>query len=450
MTRNRAVHSILVSRPTSLLAAALAVILITGLAATTHAFAPSTVRAIDAAADGYLHYSLGRLMELEGLLAEALVQYRRAYSLNPGDCELPTAMARVLLAMERPEEALERARVAREACPDAAEPLVVEASALLLLDRPAEAHDALMSVLRETGHDLEHTAGVPTRLVVLLGRSLEALGRMESAQRLYAGAALADTLDPELAFLNARANLALGHVDTAVAEFWRSHVLQPENRAAAATLARLLGSLDRHEEALPVLERLVRRGDATTAEYLSLARAYALSGRFEQSQVALDDASRIWGDTPPLLAARASVYFAAGEVDSAVSVHRQIIESNPSAVISLNFLAYHYADNGIRLDEALDLAIRAREASPDSPLIRDTLGWTYFRLERYDDAIRELELSVSLGANDAVVLEHLGDAYDAAGRQTDARAAWTRALELDPGRNTTRQRLTSGNSAEQQ
>ncbi len=425
-------------------AAVLTVIIVAILTGPVSAFAPTTVREIDAAAEGYLHYSLGRLMELEGLLAEALVQYRRAHSLNPDDCELPTATARVLFQMGRLEDALEGARVAREACPDAVEPLAVEADALLLLERPEEAEMVLTRAFREAGVDLDSAVGLPTRLVVLLGRSLEAQARMEEARSLYAGVAAADTLDPEMAFLHARANLVLGDTEAALRGLWRSHTLQPANRTAAATLARLLESLGRHEEALPVLERLVRRGDATTAEYLGLARAYALSGHLNQSHASLDDAMRIWGETPPLLTARASIYFAAGQTDSAVAVHRRLLDRDPTAVTSLNFLAYELADRGESLDEALDLATRAAELSPESALVRDTLGWTYFRLARYDEAVRELEAAVSLGAGSAVILEHLGDAYDALGRVEEAREAWTQALELDPDRNTTLQRLTGG------
>ena len=423
---------------------ALAVILVALLFNPVSALAPTTVREIDAAAEGYLHYSLGRLMELEGLFAEALVQYRRAHSLNPGDCELPTATARVLFEMGRLDEALERARIAREGCPDAVEPLVVEADALLLLDRPEEAETVLTHAFHEAAVDLKHAVGLPTRLVVLLGRSLEAQSRMEEARALYAGVATADTLDPEMAFLHARANLVLGDTETARRELWRSHRLQPDNRMAAATLARLLDSLGRHEEALPVLARLVQRGDATTAEYLALARAYALSGHPDLSHAALDDATRIWGETPPLLTARASIYFAAGRTDSAVAVHKRLLVRDPAAVTSLNFLAYELADRGESLEEALDLATRAAELAPESSLVRDTLGWTYFRLARYEDAVRELELAVSLGTESAVVFEHLGDAYDALGRREDARSAWSRALELAPERNTTQQRLKAG------
>ena len=210
------------------------------------------------------------------------------------------------------------------------------------------------------------------------------------------------------------------------------------------------GWTDQHEEALPVLEELVQRGDATPAEYLSLARAYGLSGRLDRSQSVLSDATRIWGETPPLLTARASIFFAAGQRDSALAVHRRLLARRPGAVTSLNFIAYDLADRGESLDEALDLATRASELSPESPLVRDTLGWTYFRLARYEEAVEQLELAVSLEANSAVVLEHLGDAYDALGRTEDARDAWRRALELAPERNTTLQRLSGGATNDQQ
>ncbi|MCD4691260.1 tetratricopeptide repeat protein [bacterium] len=405
------------------------------------AFSRATVRQIDASAAGYLHYSLGRLMEIEGLLAESLVQYRRAHSLNPGDCALPTAVARVLQAMGRLDDALEQVRIARQQCPDAEEPLEIEAEVLILLGRPDEAEAVLVSSI---GSGVPTSVGpgrVSTRIVALLGQSLEVQGRLEEAGYLYSARSAVDTLDAEMAFLHGRASLLLDNVEVAVTELRRSHRLQPRNRTAAAMLARLLDSLDRLDEALPVLETFVQYGEATAAEHILLARAYALSGRSGRAHVVLDDASRIWGETQPLMATRASVYYASGEPDSAVAVYHRILELNPSSLLSLNSLAYHYAERGEQLDEALALALRAQELAPENPFVSDTLGWVYFRLEQYDNALRELTRAVELGADQAVVLEHLGDACDALGRRVEARDAWTRALELDPARLSTQQRL---------
>ena len=84
---------------------------------------------------------------------------------------------------------------------------------------------------------------------------------------------------------------------------------------------------------------------------------------------------------------------------------------------------------------------KAAELVPLNPRVRDTLGWTYFGLGRDLDAIRELEAAVDLGGSEALIHEHLGDAYFRIGRTADAAAAWLRALELEPLRTSTLERM---------
>ena len=53
----------------------------------------------------YLHYTLGRLMEVSGAHSDALVQYRRAEALDPDHCEVSNAVARTLYALGRLDDA---------------------------------------------------------------------------------------------------------------------------------------------------------------------------------------------------------------------------------------------------------------------------------------------------------------------------------------------------------
>ena len=59
------------------------------------------------------------------------------------------------------------------------------------------------------------------------------------------------------------------------------------------------------------------------------------------------------------------------------------------------------------------------------------MGWVEFRLGNHADAIRYLERAVEQQGDDAdgVVLDHLGDAYLAAGLKEKAAATWRRAIE---------------------
>jgi Flp pilus assembly protein TadD len=86
----------------------------------------------------------------------------------------------------------------------------------------------------------------------------------------------------------------------------------------------------------------------------------------------------------------------------------------------------------VRLDQGLDLIRKAVELRPKDGYIVDSLGWAYYRLGRYDDAVRELERAVELRPEDPVINDHLGDAYWRVGRELEARFQWSHARDLKP------------------
>jgi Flp pilus assembly protein TadD len=107
---------------------------------------------------------------------------------------------------------------------------------------------------------------------------------------------------------------------------------------------------------------------------------------------------------------------------------RALLAIDPENAEALNFIGYRYAEQGVRLDEAEVLLRRALQAAPRSGHIVDSLGWLMFRKGDVPRAVDLLEQAARLVGPDPAVLEHLGDAYRAAGRTADAAAAWRRAL----------------------
>ncbi|MGO8656541.1 tetratricopeptide repeat protein, partial [Rhizobium ruizarguesonis] len=71
------------------------------------------------------------------------------------------------------------------------------------------------------------------------------------------------------------------------------------------------------------------------------------------------------------------------------------------------------AERPVPLVDGLDLR-------PDDGYIIDSLGWAYFRLNRFDDAVDELERAAQIKAGDATINDHLGDAYWRVGRKLEA------------------------------
>jgi Flp pilus assembly protein TadD len=98
--------------------------------------------------------------------------------------------------------------------------------------------------------------------------------------------------------------------------------------------------------------------------------------------------------------------------------------------MALNYLGYMWAEKGEHLDDALRMIRRAVELEPDNAAYIDSLGWVYFRLGDFGQAIEQLERAARMLPADGTVQEHLGDALRAVGKMGEARAAYQRALAL--------------------
>ncbi len=69
---------------------------------------------------------------------------------------------------------------------------------------------------------------------------------------------------------------------------------------------------------------------------------------------------------------------------------------------------------------------------PDDGYFIDSLGWAYYRLGRYEEAVGQLERAAEFKASDPVINDHLGDAYWRVGRRDEAKYQWSAALSSKP------------------
>jgi Flp pilus assembly protein TadD len=74
----------------------------------------------------------------------------------------------------------------------------------------------------------------------------------------------------------------------------------------------------------------------------------------------------------------------------------------------------------------------AVDQRPDDGYIVDSLGWAYYRLGNFEEAVRYLERAVELRPEDPTINDHLGDAYWRVGRRLEARFQWSHARDLKP------------------
>jgi tetratricopeptide (TPR) repeat protein len=111
---------------------------------------------------------------------------------------------------------------------------------------------------------------------------------------------------------------------------------------------------------------------------------------------------------------------------------KRALELFPEQPDVLNYLAYTWVDRGENLVEAERMLRRAVEQRPNSGHIVDSLGWAFYRLGRYEEAVPLLERAAELLPEDPVLLDHLGDGYWRVGRRREAEFQWERALRSKP------------------
>jgi len=222
----------------------------------------------------------------------------------------------------------------------------------------------------------------------------------------------------------------------AVAILERIPASSPLSRDARTQLGLNLNALDRVDEAKSALTKLV-------AEDPSDLEAVVALGSVLRSRDAFPEAAEAYSRgiesiaTPDrrhwmLFYQRGISYERSKQWEKAEADFQRALELYPDHPLVLNYLGYSWIDMGRNLDQALDMVRKAVELRPTDGYIIDSLGWAYYRLGRYEEAVAELERAVELMPNDPVINDHLGDAYWMVGRRLEARFQWSHARDSSP------------------
>lgn len=134
---------------------------------------------------------------------------------------------------------------------------------------------------------------------------------------------------------------------------------------------------------------------------------------------------------PQLLFNRAVAFEHFKDYAQVESTLNRVLAHSPKYADALNFLGYTYAEQGIQLEHAKELILRALQEKPNDGYYLDSLAWVYYKQGDFGLAVSTQEKAIQQIANDTVMHEHYGDMLWQAGRSDAARQAWHRALELN-------------------
>ncbi len=208
----------------------------------------------------------------------------------------------------------------------------------------------------------------------------------------------------------------------------------PLARNAQIQMAGDLDSLDRTDEAKKQLDDLIAKRPKDTEAILAL-------GNIERARKDFAACADTYGkaiDTVPnpdksnwvMFYFRGICYERSHQWPKAEADMKKALVLFPDQPLVLNYLGYSWVDQGVHLDEGMDMIRRSVEQRPDDGYIVDSLGWAYFRTGNYDEAVKNLERAVELKPDDPTINDHLGDAYWRIGRTLEAHYQWQQAKDL--------------------
>jgi tetratricopeptide (TPR) repeat protein len=204
-------------------------------------------------------------------------------------------------------------------------------------------------------------------------------------------------------------------------------------RLRQARIDERLGKLD---EAQTMLEQLASDYPDRPEPLAQLAEMQRGNGHFSEAAItygrALDRVKQPVRSDWALFYEQGMAYDRAHDWPHAEADFLRALDLSPDQPYVLNYLGYAWTEQGRNLPRARAMIERAVAERPNDGAIADSLGWVMLRQGDRADAVRWLEHAVELQPEDSTVNGHLGDAYWAIGRRTEAQTQWRRALVLNP------------------
>ncbi|BCN92657.1 TPR repeat-containing protein [Thiomicrorhabdus immobilis] len=171
-------------------------------------------------------------------------------------------------------------------------------------------------------------------------------------------------------------------------------------------------------DAMPVTDKLDR---------IKVLRAkaifYGAEAKYFSAIDLYDQALKIEPNNIDVLKAQSMLFFKVEKFTEYEANLLKVLKQDDNDVDVLNALGYFYVEQHVKLEQAYTLLTKALSLSPDSYYILDSLGWYYYQLKQYDQALDYLNKAFKV-EEDEEVLIHLVTAYWHNNQINRAKSLW--------------------------
>ena len=378
---------------------------------------------------------LGQTLLAEEKYPEALKVYEKLSDLMPDDSDVYLRIAQIYRELHQLDKAEQNLVKARQYAPGSLEVMYNEAMLYQAQGRYEDAIRVLSNALTDIKGQSPAVSSRRRSLAILyqqLGQlyrdtqnyqasiyTFEELGHLGEEEDRRARMLIMDTYrtakDLPKALQTGREALAKYPADPAIRT---GHAL-------------LLGENGQTDEAVKILKAQLHGDSGDRETYLNIAQVYERGRRYQQAEEAAHAAEVLPGQARE----NEMVWFLLGAIyerqkffDKAEEQFKKVLSVNPKNAPVLNYYAYMLGDLGIRLDEAETLVQQALKEDPFNGAYLDSLGWIYFKENKFSASEITLRKAVERERHDATIHSHLGDLYAKTGRNELAAAEWEKSL----------------------
>jgi tetratricopeptide (TPR) repeat protein len=327
-----------------------------------------------------LRFNLARALIAKGDLEQARLQLEDAIRLRPDFVAARELLARVQISRGDSGGALQTANDLIAIDPKNLQAHLVRSSSLLGLGQRDQAKEELNFITKNYPQNLDARFQV---------------GYLAWQQKDYPQAEKIFTdlhnTDPK----NLRG--LIGVVETLASENRMKQAIEEANKAAAAeperpdvrlVLANLQVRDKQFDQAIQNFQILLNKQPASADLLFRLGETYRLKGDLNSAADAFRRSSQAAPKDTAALLRLGMMMDGANHPDQAQPVYEQILKIRPDNAVALNNLAFIKAEKGVDLDQALTMAQRALQQSPNTAAFADTLGWVYVRKNVTDEAVK--------------------------------------------------------------
>ncbi|MFC1516647.1 tetratricopeptide repeat protein, partial [Thermodesulfobacteriota bacterium] len=365
--------------------------------------------------------------DVSGDKDNALIMYEKALDIQPEDIRVMNTIARFYLKNRQLDDAEQYIIEILKKRPKYFPTRMLQGELFLLKKDPAEAINLFDQLIQEEP--------LSDRAHYFRGAANLAKGETNRAKVDFEKAV---SINPRL--MDAFTNIVLLHAedgafDQAIEKCNEQMERVKDNPESLAIIHSLKGGLylsqRKNSEAETAFKSALKENPNFLIPYYSLARIYLVEKQEEkaiaQYRAILDKDPKQVG--PHMLLG--TIYDMQRRFDLSEKHYREALNINPDFAPAANNLAYLLVESGKNIDEALELALNAKEKLPGDPSVMDTLGWVYYKKGLYENAISEFEDSLERMPDNAVVHYHLGLAHYKAGDKKRAEEELKKALSLE-------------------